>query len=147
MSTERLLDHRKAGKAAWEQFAAAHDDLVGVLPEEEAMNVEEFGALNNRWRDQMGDLADKIRYKSDQKLQQDKQAEEQRVQQEGQAELERQHQLELDQVMVRRLRLANRYAQTQEHLTRLLGELTLDKPPSAEELVVDEHVLIMLGLP
>ena len=99
---ERLLDHRKASKAAWEQYAAAHDDLVEVRPEEEDTDVEEFGALNNRWRDLMGDLADKIRYNTDQKLQQDKQAEEQRVQQERQAELERQHQLKLDQVIARR---------------------------------------------
>ena len=100
---ERLLDHRKGSKAAWEQFVVAHDGLVEVLPEgQEDTDVEEFGALNNRWRDLMGDLADKIRYNSDQKLQQDKQAEEQRVQQERQAELERQHQLKLDQVIARR---------------------------------------------
>ena len=150
---ERLMDHRKGCKAAWEQFALAHDGLVEARPEEDDPDEEEFGALDARKNELMGALAAAIgninahklhqdKQADDERAQRERQAEEQRVQQERQAELERLHQQKLNQVIVRCLRLANLYAQAKEHLTRLLGELSLDEPPSAEELVVGDHMLV-----
>ena len=34
VSMDRLMDYRKGCKAAWEQFALSHDDLVQVRPED-----------------------------------------------------------------------------------------------------------------
>ena len=86
MGTERVLDHRKGCKAAWEQFALAHDGLIEVRPEEEDPDEEEFGTLEIRKSDLMGALAEAIGYKTAQKLHQDKQAEDVRAQLERQAE-------------------------------------------------------------
>ena len=46
VGTERLLEQRKGCKAAWEQYALAHDGLEEAMPEEENPNAEEFGALD-----------------------------------------------------------------------------------------------------
>ena len=45
---ERLMDHRKGCKAAWEQFSQAHNKLVQVRPEEDDPDEEEFDALEDR---------------------------------------------------------------------------------------------------
>ena len=54
---ERLMDHRKGCKAAWEQFALAHDGLVEARPEEDDPDEEEFGALDARKNELQGALA------------------------------------------------------------------------------------------
>ena len=136
------MDHRKGCKAAWEQFAQAHNELVQVRPEEDDPDKQEFGALEERKTELMGALAEAIGSLNTHRLNQDKRADEERAQQDCQAELERQHQHKLDQVIVRRLRLANLYAQAKEHLNWLLVDLSLDEAPSAEELMVGEHVLV-----
>ena len=46
---------------------------------------------------------------------------------------------------VRRLHLANLYGQAKENLTRLFYQLSLDEPPSAEQLVVGENLMIDAG--
>ena len=128
---ERLLDHRKGCKTAWEQFALAHDELVQVRPEEEDPNEEEFGALEDRKNELMGVLAKAIGSLNAERLNQDKRAGEERAQQDRQAELEHQQQQRLDQVIVCHLRLANLHAQAKEHLDRLLVDLHLYEAPSA----------------
>ena len=57
---DRLMDHRKGCKTAWEQFALAHDELVQVRPEEDDPDAEEFGALEDRKNELMGTLAEAI---------------------------------------------------------------------------------------
>ena len=58
VSMDRLMDFRKGCKAAWEQFALAHEDLVQVRPEDEDPDAEEFGALEDRKNELLGTLAE-----------------------------------------------------------------------------------------
>ena len=106
VSPERLVEARKSCKAAWEQFALAHDALIEVRTEEEDPDVQEYGALEYRKEELSGALAEAIgirsRDRDAQKLHQEKEADEIRVQQEKQAELERLHQTKLDKVASRR---------------------------------------------
>ena len=131
---DRLMDYRKGCKAAWEQFALAHDELVQVRPEEDDPDAEEFGALENRKNELVGTLAKAIGSLNVERLSQDKRAKEERAQQDRQAELESQHQQKVQQVVVRRLHLANLHTQAKEYLDRLRVDLHLHKAPSAEEL-------------
>ena len=77
---DRLMDYRKGCKAAWEQFALAHDELVQVRPEEDDPDAEEFGALENRKNELVGTLAEAIGSLNVERLSQDKRAEEERAQ-------------------------------------------------------------------
>ena len=43
VSPERLVEARKSCKAAWEQFALAHDALIEVRTEEEDPDEQEYG--------------------------------------------------------------------------------------------------------
>ena len=141
MSPERLVEARKSCKAAWEQFAAAHDALFEVRTEEEDPDEEEYGALEARKEELCGALAEAIvnrtrerdaqelhqqKQVEEARVQQAKQAEEVRVQQEKQDELDRQHQIKLDKVATRRLRLTNLHKQCDEQLVSLLASLTMD---------------------
>ena len=89
---DTLMDYRKGCKAAWEQFALAHDELVQVRPEEDDPDAEEFGALENRKNELVGTLAEAIGSLNAERLSQDKRAGEERAQQDRQAELEHQQQ-------------------------------------------------------
>ena len=69
---DRLMDFRKGCKAAWEQFALAHDDLVQVRPEDEDPDAEEFGALEVKKTELMGTLAEVIASLNTEELNQEK---------------------------------------------------------------------------
>ena len=137
VSPERLVEARKSCKAAWEQFAAAHDALFEVRTEEEDPDEEEYGDLEARKEELSGTLAEAIvirtrardarelhqqkqvdearaqeaRQAEEARVRQEKQAELERVRQEKQDEQDRQHQVKLDEVAASRLRLASLHAQ------------------------------------
>ena len=104
---DRLIDHRKECKIVWEQFVLAHEELVQVRPEDEDPDAAEFGTLEIRKTELMGTLAEVIGSLNTERLNQDKRAKDEQAQQDRDAELERQQQHKLNQVVARRLRLAN----------------------------------------
>ena len=118
VSMDRLIDHRKECKIVWEQFVLAHEELVQVRPEDEDPDAAEFGTLEIRKTELMGTLAEVIGSLNTERLNQDKRAKDDQAQQDRDAELERQQQHKLNQVVARRLRLANLHAQAKEHLNR-----------------------------
>ena len=71
VSMDRLMDYRKGCKAAWEQFALAHNGLVQVRPEDEDPDAEEFGALEDRKNELLGTLAEAIGSLNDERLNQE----------------------------------------------------------------------------
>ena len=143
---EGLIEARKGCKNAWDQFVLASQSLDEIEPEEDDPDGEEFGALETRKERLMIELGAEITKRScdrdAQKLHQEKEADEERVRQEKQAELERLHQAKLDKVTSRRLRLANLHEQCNEQLIRLLESLTMEEPPSIDQLVVGESTVI-----
>ena len=70
-------------------------------------DAAEFGALEIRKTELMGTLAEVIGSLNAERLNQDKRAKDEQAQQDRDAELERQQQHKLNQVVARRLRLAN----------------------------------------
>ena len=142
VSMDRLIDHRKECKIVWEQFVLANEKLVQVRPEEDDPDAVEFGVLEKRKTELMGTLAEAIGSLNAERLSQDKRAKEEQAQQDRQAELERQQQHKLNQVVARRLCLANLHAQAKEHLNRLLRDMSLDEAPSSADLMTSEQELI-----
>ena len=74
VAMERLMEHRKACKAAWEQYALAHNEL------DDDPDAEEFGALDARKNELQGALVVAIGNINAQKLHQEKQADDERAQ-------------------------------------------------------------------
>ena len=122
-SMDRLIEHRKECKLVWDQFVQAHDELVHAHPEDGDPDAAEFGSLEMRKAELMGTLAEVIARLNTERLNQEQRAKDEQAQQDRDEERERQQQNKLDQVVARRLRLANLYAQAKEQLNRLMSRV------------------------
>ena len=141
-SMDRLIEHRKECKIVWEQFVQAHDELVQVHPEDGDPDAAEFGSLEMRKAELMGTLAEVIASLNTERLNQEKRAKDDQAQLDRDDERERQQQHKLNQVVARRLRLANLHAQAKEHLNRLIRDMSLEEVPSLADLMTSEQELI-----
>merc|ERR1711895_386529 len=90
----------------------------------------------------MGTLAEVIASLNTERLNQEKRAKDDQAQQDRDDERERQQQHKLNQVVARRLRLANLHVQAKEHLNRLIRDMSLDEAPSSSDLMTSEQELI-----
>ena len=141
VSLDRLMDFKKGCKAAWEQFALAHENLMQVRPEDEDPEAEEFGALEVKRNELLGMLAEAIAVLNTERLNREQQAKDEQAQQDRDEERDRQQQQKHQQLLVRRLHLANLRNQAKEHLDRLRVDLRLFELPSDGELQVCEQLL------
>ena len=141
-SLDRLIEYRKECKLVWDQLVQAHDELIQVHPEDGDPDAVEFGSLEMRKAELMGTLAEVITRLNTERLNREQRAKDDQAQKGRDEERERQHQVKLDQVVARRLRLANLYAQAKEQLTRLLRDMSLEEVPSPADLMTCEQELI-----
>ena len=141
-SLDRLIEYRKECKLVWDQLVQAHDELIQVHPEDGDPDAVEFGSLEMRKAELMGTLAEVITRLNTERLNREQRAKDDQAQKGRDEERERQHQIKLDQVVARRLRLANLYAQAKEQLTRLLRDMSLEEVPSPADLMTSEQELI-----
>ena len=148
VGAERLEKTEKGCTAAWDLFSTTYDKLTEIQSEDEAQEAEmedrdqEFGNLEVRYRDLLGRLADVIALRGRDRDQQERQAETEQVHQDEQAEAERAQQEKRDRVAVCRLRLTSLYGEAKESLSQLRDQLSLEEPPSAEQLVVSDNTLV-----
>ena len=81
VSLDRLMDFKKGCKAAWEQFALAHENLMQVRTEDEDPEAEEFGALEVKRNELMGMLSEAIAVLNTERLNREQQARDEQAQQ------------------------------------------------------------------
>ena len=137
VSAERLEEAKGGLNAAWEVFNTAYDRIVEIQIEDETQAAdkeekdEEQGSLEASVLNLQYDLTETIAHRT----------QDQEVQRQQHKKLDEDWE-RLKQVPVQQLHLAGLYGEAKESLNQLLGQLSLEEPPSAEWSVAGEYRLV-----